>query len=310
MKRALLVGIDHYEHFSDLSGCVNDTTALRPLLERNDDSSRNFDCKVLAPVTRDDMLEQVRALPAPGATFALLYFAGHGQAVNGDVALVTTDGHRSTPGVRFGEILEQISGSRVAEVVVVILDCCFSGGAGTVPILGDGASVMRLGLSILTASRDEQGSTECAGRGVFSTYLEAALAGGAADVLGHVTVAGLYSYLSESFGAWDQRPTFKANVDRLQDLPSMQTRGVIVNPAEADDLVSHTDHKFPLDPTYEPDAGPEHEETFERLQECRAAKLLEPMGHEHMYFAAMMGLACQLTPLGKHYWHLAAAGRI
>jgi len=30
---------------------------------------------------------------------------------------------------------------------------------------------------------------------------------GAADVLGHVNVRWLYSYLSESFGAWEQRPT-------------------------------------------------------------------------------------------------------
>jgi len=32
LKRALLVGIDHYEEFADLSGCVNDVAALRPLM--------------------------------------------------------------------------------------------------------------------------------------------------------------------------------------------------------------------------------------------------------------------------------------
>src|SRR5947209_14326513 len=38
-----------------------------------------------------------------------------------------------------------------------------------------------------------------------------ALDGGAADVLGKVTVASVYAYLSETFGPWDQRPTFKAD---------------------------------------------------------------------------------------------------
>lgn len=140
MKRALLVGIDHYGHGNDLTGCVNDTEALLPLIEYNQDSSRNFDCRqLLAPVgsgvvTRDELLDHVGALVAPGASFALLYFAGHGLASNGDVTLVTTDGRGSLPGVRFSEVLELIKASSVSEIVV-ILDCCFSGGAGTVPVL-------------------------------------------------------------------------------------------------------------------------------------------------------------------------------
>ncbi len=49
---------------------------------------------------------------------------------------------------------------------------------------------------------------------------------------------------------------------------------------------------------------------FAQLQRCRAAKLLDPVDEEHMYFAAMHKTGCQLTALGKHYWRLAQSGRI
>jgi len=219
MKRALLVGIDHYNHQRPLAGCVNDATALQSLLARNEDSTKNLDCRLLTgKVTRNDLLGGVRALLAGGADFALLYFAGHGAPVDGDVALVTSDGQGETPGVLFAEVLTIARNSQVKEIVV-ILDCCFSGGAGTVAALTE-AAVLRSGISILTASRGDQYSAEAGGRGLFSTHLEGALEGGAADVLGHVTVAGLYAYLSECFDAWEQRPTFKANVERLHDLRS------------------------------------------------------------------------------------------
>lgn len=320
MKRALLVGIDHYHSANNLSGCVNDAEALLPLLARNEDGSRNFDCKqLLAPsglgdVARNHLIDQINALLAPGADFALLYFAGHGKVINGDLALVTTDGRGNTPGVRFGEVLEQIGTSKVNEIAVV-LDCCFSGGAGTVPVLSEGASVLRNGLSMLAASRIDQPSAEQAGRGKFSTYLEGALDGGAADVLGVITVAGLYAYLSESFDSWGQQPVFKANVDRLHELRRCRPAVPLSTLHELPSWFRTADHELPLDPTYEPDAGPEyrhaeHERVFGQLQACRAAKLVEPVGHDHMYYAAMQGLACRLTPLGRHYWSIAKAGLI
>jgi hypothetical protein len=69
---------------------------------------------------------------------------------------------------------------------------------------------------------------------------------------------------------------------------------------------------FQLDPSYEPEAeprNPEHEAVFKTLQNYRAAKLLDPVGAEHMYFAAMSSAGCRLTPLGRHYWHMASERR-
>ncbi|WP_329793969.1 caspase family protein [Lentzea sp. DG1S-22] len=313
MKRALLVGIDRYRNFSSLTGCGNDAAALRALLARNEDDSLNFQCKLMVgDIERDDLVAGVTSLFAGGADVGLLYFAGHGTVVNGDVALTTTDGTRQTPGVKFGEVLELIAGSTVREVVV-ILDCCFSGSAGRIPALSPDSVHLRSGVSMLTASRSDQTSKEVLGRGIFSTYLEAGLNGGAADVLGNVTVASLYAYLSESFGAWDQRPTFKANIDRLQELRKCNPTIPLPTLISLVDWFPTSDHVFALDPSYEPDAAPVHvknQAVFKQLQMCRANKLIEPVGEEHMYYAAMHSTGCILTALGKHYWQLAKRGNL
>jgi len=315
----LVVGIDYYDQYNALAGCANDARALHPLLARNEDVTVNLDCRIVTAndpstrVTRDELLPMIDATLAPGAEFALFYFAGHGAPVRGDVALVTSDGTEHTPGVQFSEVLERITESPVQEIVV-ILDCCFSGGATTVGALGTALANLRPGLSVLTASRNDQTSAETpVGRGLFSTYLEGALDGGAADVLGHVNVSGLYAYLSESFGAWEQRPTFKANIDRLHDIrvcdprvPLEDLRNLPIWFAEAGD-------DYLLDPSYEDTAEPrhpEHEAILKAFQRLRACRLVEPIDEEHLYYAAMNSTGCRLTPLGRHYWQLARSGRI
>jgi hypothetical protein len=205
------------------------------------------------------------------------------------------------------EVLSIVGQSAVAEVII-ILDCCFSGAAGVVPQLGSAASLIRSGVSILAASRGDQTAAETIDGGAFTTYLVAGLEGGAADVVGKVTVAGMYSYLSELFGPWDQRPTFKANIDRLHDLRLCRPAVPIGQLRMLTEIFSNFDVELPLDPSYEPDAkpsDPEKEATFAVLQRCRAAKLVAPVGNDHMYYAAMQSLSCRLTPLGQHYWRLA-----
>ena len=315
MKRALLVGIDDYDRFSGLDGCVSDVNMLEPLLSRNDDDSPNFDCQkrtsTTGGVTRDALLGDIDALLGGGADVALLYFAGHGAGSETDVALVTRDATPATPGIAFSHVLAKVAGSSVREVVL-ILDCCFSGAAGGMPQLATSATTLRDGVSILTASRADQVAVEWA-HGVFSTFLGGALEGGAADVLGKVTIAGLYSYLDECFGPWDQRPAFKANVDRLNELRRCAPAVPPSELREICELFPAADHVFPLDPSYEPDAEPRdpiHERAFGTLQKYRAAKLLVPVGAEHMYFAALESKACRLTPLGRHYWQLAKDRRL
>jgi hypothetical protein len=307
MKRALLVGVDEYVNFNPLGGCVNDVHALEPLLARNEDGTVNFDCQVRIAanvITRDLLLRDLQALLGPGADVALLYFAGHGAGEGNDVAVCTHDGTGMTPGVSLSQILGLVQSSPVREVIIV-LDCCFSGAAGGVPQLGPDLAVLRNGVTILAASRGDQTSAEtAAGRGLFSTYLCGGLEGGAADVMGKVTMAGLYAYLDESFGPWDQRPVLRANVDRLHELRRCSAAVPLEHLQRLPELFVTPDYEMPLDPSYEPEAEPahpEHERDFAMLQACRAAKLVEPVDAEHMYFAAMQNKACRLTPLGLHY---------
>lgn len=75
--------------------------------------------------------------------------------------------------------------------------------------------------------------------------------------------------------------------------------------------------EFQLDPSFEftnsPDITHEYKEPFaqqtnvdkfKELQLYESVGLIEPVGEEHMYFAAMNSKSCRLTPLGLHYWKL------
>ena len=313
MKRALLVGNDHYTLYNDLDGCANDVRALHPLLARHEDDSLNFECVALTDVGRDELIAAVEALLAPGAESALLFFAGHGGQTPNDVVLCTSDGTEKTPGLGFNDVLGIIARSSVSEIVV-LLDCCFAGGAGGVPALASEAATLHPGLSILAASRNDQTSAESAvGRGVFSTYVEGALDGGAADTLGRVDLGSLYAYVSESFGAWDQRPTFKANITRPLELRYCEPYLARRQLREVLALFTDPFEDYPLDPSYEPTVDPrdaEHERVFELLQKARASRLVEPVGEDHLYYAAINSTGCALTPLGRHYHHVNAEDRL
>lgn len=316
-RRAFLFGIDTYDRFPHLTGCVNDAVSLAPLLAKHEDESPNFTVisrtSNTSRITRSSVLGDLERLLAPGADVALLYFAGHGQLEQDDLHLVTQDGAPRDTGLAFSKALKLIQESEVPEVLV-ILDCCFSGGAGGVPLLGSDVVVLRKGVSILTASRADQAAEEAVGgQGTFSYYLVAALDGGAADVLGKVTVAGLYSYLSESFGAFDQRPMFKAHLDRLHSVRQCRPVVPLHDLRRMTEFFPRSDYTFPLDSSFEPTLEPSNalnEAIFGVLQKYRANKLLEPVGTEHMYYAAKEDKPCRLTPLGRHYWHQIKQGKV
>jgi hypothetical protein len=323
MKRALVVGIDEYDNdeFPTLSGCVRDANAIVPLLESDENGDKNFDCRTLGTspehpqVSRDDLTAAIDLLLRDEADMAVLFFAGHGASKAEALSLVTSDGTPISPGVSFSLILDLISQSPVDEIVI-LLDCCFSGGAGTIPAISKDLALVRDGVSILTASRAGQAAEETSGRGKFSVFLEGGLQGGAADVLGQVTVAGIYSYVSESFGAWDQRPTFLANVEQLQTIRQCAPWVDLAILRQLPKWFRDPSVSYPLDPSYE-DSSPvpndpaeikryeANQTIFKQMQKCAGARLIVPEGAEYMYYAAINSKACKLTRLGAHYWELA-----
>jgi hypothetical protein len=317
MKRALLVGIDRYDTLRKLGGCVNDVRALEPLISRHDDDELNYECVMRVSdeerVDRKVLLDSVDALLSPGADAALLYFAGHGVGVDDDLVLATAETKDENDGVSFAQILGKIHKSKIREIIVV-LDCCYSGAAGGMPGLGGDKAILREGLALFSASRPEQTAAESdSGRGVFSNLLCGALEGGAADVLGNVSLLATYAYLSESFGSWDQRPTFKVNVDRSSVLRRSRPAMARKDLRQLAVIFPEAHRELPLRPAYDenaPDHDPKLAPHMSVLRIARSARLVEPVGAEQLYYAVMYGKACRLTPLGKHYWRMVKEGRL
>jgi hypothetical protein len=91
----------------------------------------------------------------------------------------------------------------------------------------------------------------------------------------------------------------KSNLDRLHDLRICTSAVPLEELRRLPEFFNRVDEEFRLDPTYEPDlkpAHPVHERIFSILQRCRAAKLIEPVGEDHMFYAAKNSKSCRLTP--------------
>jgi uncharacterized caspase-like protein len=314
-RRALVVGIDAYDG-APLAGCVNDAQAIAGLMAQHADGSPNFAVKLITAgpeeVTRASLRGALTELFGNGSDcdVALFYFSGHGTENDLGGFLVTQDAQKYDEGVSLTEVLGWANASAVRERILII-DSCHSGHLGTIPASGSRTVQLEEGVSVLTASRSKQYSVEVNGHGVFTELVCGALEGGASDVLGKTTVAGVYAYVEQALGPWEQRPMFRANVAKLVSL--RRSRAAV----EAEILrflpgwFPTPDAVFPLDPSYEPDAAPsdpEHEAVFAKLQRCRSAKLVEPVDEEHMYYAAMNSTGCRLTPLGVQYWRMAQGG--
>lgn len=309
MRRALIIGIDEYRS-APLQGCVNDANRLEQVLSRHHDNRLNFDCELLTSppknITRGILRRAISNLFLHSAEVAFLHFSGHGTISGLGGYLVTPDAEEFDVGVSMTEILGMANDSPVAEIFIT-LDCCHSGAFGVVPQLSNEKAILAEGVSVITASRAGQESVEEGGGGLFTTLLVEALEGGAAGILGDVTAAGIYAYVDNALGAWDQRPLFKSNVSkfiRIRDAAPKIDLGILqkleqIFPLPAED--------FQLGPEYEPEVEPhdsDKELLFQNLIKLRHAGLVEPIGEEHMYHAAMNSKCCRLTNLGRYYWRL------
>jgi hypothetical protein len=316
MRRALLVGIDDYPA-APLAGCVNDATAMERLLHRHDDGGVNFDTQLVTSdretVTRARLRAGIDELFADPADVALLYFSGHGTENDLGGYLVTTDAEVYDEGVSLADVLALANRATHISEVAIIIDSCHSGWMGTVPAADNAHASLREGLSILSASRPSQPSLERGDHGVFTELVCSALDGGAADILGNVSVAGVYAYVDQALSAWDQRPLFKSHVSRMLSLRTAKPAIDIGVLRRMPDWFATPDADFPLSSRHEPTAEPrdsEAEATFRCLQRCNRVKLVEPIDEEDMYYAAINATGCRLTALGRFYWKLAADGRI
>jgi hypothetical protein len=314
MRRALIVGIDNYP-CAPLKGCVNDANKITELLSKHQDGSPNFGCKKMIEahiITSVNLKQWIEELFKDETDIALFYFSGHGTENNLGGYIVTPNITKYDEGVAMRDIITFANKSKAHEIII-ILDCCHSGSLGNPPDINNDVAMLREGVSILTASRATQTAMEEDSGGVFTNLLCNALDGGASDVIGRVTMASVYAYIDQSLGAWEQRPLFKAHVCKLTCLRNCEPEIPLPILRLLPKYFFNPKEEYKLDPSYEPDAdppNPENEEIFGHLQKYRAARLLVPVGEEHMYYAAINCKSCKLTSLGQFYWKLAKDGRI
>lgn len=225
MRKALIVGIDFYDHIGSLSGCVNDAHAVKVALERHADGTLNFTSpQVLTgtgptqPVVKRDLKDAVRQLFSDDAEIALFYFAGHGHIEDTGGFLCASDSDTGDDGLSLSEVMS-LANSSQAKNKVVILDSCHSGIAGD-HSLHTGLAEITEGVTILTASTADQSAFETpgGGAGVFTNLFVDALNGGAANLVGDITPGSVYAHIDQSLGPWAQRPVFKTNVKRFVSL--------------------------------------------------------------------------------------------
>lgn len=324
MRKALIVGIDHYAAIGNLSGCVNDAYAVKAVLERNADGTLNFSTpQILTGVSsaqsvrKKDLKDAVRQLFADDSEIALFYFAGHGYIEDTGGFLCSSDSETGDDGLALSEVMT-LANSSTAKNKVIVLDSCHSGVAGD-RTMQPGLAEISNGVTIMTASTADQYSYEApgGGAGVFTSLFVDALNGAAANLVGDITPGSVYAHIDQSLGPWAQRPVFKTNVKTFVSLRKAKPPIAL---ADLQALTRHfptPDFDFRLDPSFEPERSKEQREdsaipppdpvntvTFSVLQKYVKVNLVRPVDAPHMWHAAIRSKSCQLTVLGQHYWNL------
>ena len=316
MKKALIVGLNKYPG-CELEWCDNDAIAIKNLIESNGDGSPNFDViQIIDSCDKNTLQMAVTKLFADDADVALLYFSGHGAEEDGGY-LVTTDFTPDSLGVKMEDVLTLANDSHCKNKVI-ILDCCFAAKMGE-SLLVNNKSILGEGVTIMAASQPWQTSAENSDvqHGIFTDLLIQGLKGGASDISGNITPASLYSFVDQSLGAWQQRPVVKTIGSQVLPIRSINPKVPKVTLRKISQYFENPSDEFHLDPSYEftndpsvehsvvePFADANHVAVFKELQLFESVGLIEPVGTEHMYFAAMETKSCKLTALGLHYWRL------
>lgn len=312
MKRALIVGINHYER-APLKGCIKDAEKIYKVLATNEDGSPNFDCKLLTstedpkyPITVSVLKKHIHNLFNQEAEIAVFYFSGHGASTDVGSYLVTQDAQKYNEGVSLEEIIVMANSSKVKEAII-ILDACYSGNLGNAKEFGNKKAILREGVSVLTASRDTQFAVERNGSGLFTSIIYEAMNGGASDILGKTTVAGVYYYADQLLSSWEQRPVFKTHTSKMIPLRNCSPKIPLEILRRLPVYFEEREQELPLNPLYEASIEPRNE-VFEKimahLRMFHINGLLLPVGTPFMYDAAKDSKTCKLTNLGKFYWDL------
>lgn len=327
-RRALVVGINKYDVFHDLSTCVADATAMQQLLERNADSSPNYSCHLMAHGTgRRTKITIPLLREACNELFnytgdVLFFFSGHGAMTSTGGYIATSESEPDNWGIPMQEILDLASRSPARDVLI-ILDCCHAGAAGNVPLfsLGNGTplAVLRENMTIIAASRASESAMEADKYSLFTASVLEALDGGAADHMGWVTAQSIYAYVERGFGSWVQRPVYKSHASDLTVVRQCAPLIERLKLHQLTGLFPTVEHKFRLDPKYEPEDehGNLHKPVDKKkvalaklFKDFRDVGLVKSSNGEQFYWVARHSGTLELTLRGREYWRLVKGRRI
>jgi caspase domain-containing protein len=331
-RRALIVGIDHYEQQGmDLECAVADACAMESMLRSNQDGTANYDCLLWAdrtdtgaPITRAALRKAIEQLFKEFRGDVLFYFSGHGSISATGGWLVTYDGSRNDWGVSMDEILKLALQSQVNDILL-IFDCCHAGDFANWALQnretgGRAAAVLREDMTFMASSMPREVSLEASGHGLFTSAVLSALEGGAADTMGWVTAPSIHAYVERRFGGWSQQPVYKSHATQVNVIRQCAP---LIERLKLERLVkefpSH-DFRFQLSPEFEPEEAngelrgpicPEKVELALLFKDYRDAGLLKPtVPGEQLYWTALRSNTVELTPRGKEYWWLVKEGKI
>lgn len=329
-KRALLVGIDTYEVFNDLGTCVADATAMQELLERNADGSPNYSCRLMVygPDTNTRAVTRPRLREACEELFdytgdVLFYFSGHGSLTKVGGYLSTWECVVGDWGIPMQEIIDLATLSPARDILI-ILDCCHAGAAGTSAAFGrpgdpNPLAMLRDNVTVIASSRATESSVEAGKHSLFTAAVLDALDGGAADHVGWVTAQSIYAYVERGFGAWVQRPVYKSHATELS---VVRRCAPLIEWLKLHEIVKHfptADHKFELDEEYEPEdekgnvrepVNHDKVKLARLFKEYRDVGLLKSTSGEQFFWVARHNGTLELTLRGREYWRLVKGKRI
>ncbi len=328
--RALIVGINTYNHARNLKRCVADAEAITKLLERNHDGKPNYDCRTLldvmedgTPITRSSLRKACYANFSDFKDEVLFYFSGHGALTPFGGHLCAYDSEKDDYGIPMQEIVQMCLDSRARDILL-ILDCCHSGDIASPSFFNAGQkdplSLLREDMTVIASSRDSEASLEGSDHGVFTQAVIDSLEGGAADHMGWITAPSIYAYVERRFGQHMQRPIYKSHATRVVVVRECAPLINRLKLHQLTGLFPTFDYKYQLDPEHEPEdqngniQEPVNKDKIEIAQlfkDYRDTGLLKPSIHgEQLYWTARHSHTVELTIRGREYWMLVKGKKI
>lgn len=212
-SRALIIGINQYQHVSPLSYAVSDAEDVRDTLISNlGFPSENIICLLDADATKENILRAFLRFCADDVELddrIFVFFAGHGHTktgFRGEVGyLVPVDAHPEdlSTFIRWQELTGNAEMIR-AKHMLFIMDACYGGLAltrslhpGSVRFLKD--MTQRYARQVLTAGKADEVVADAGGplpnHSVFTGHLLQGMRGAAANSQGVLTASALMAYV-------------------------------------------------------------------------------------------------------------------